>query len=186
MVMRFVIVILLSVIVAACNKGNQETPVPRREAFHRIDIPAAQYTTVTMGDRELFINESIDSVKREDVNWLTLVYPRNLATVYITATPLAGQAVDEVIDNRVERLSLNTGGAPTEVMPIPNPGGYDARLIVTPHSSPTPVQFIATDHRNVMISGSALVPGIATVTTDSLMPVVEMLERDITYMLSRL
>lgn len=181
---RLPLYILLTAVTAACGSNlNKDIPVPRRTAYHRLDIPAPAYTLRPSGGFTLQLNNSIDSIESSRQGWITARYPDNMATLYITISNLSGTDARETIDNRVERLSLNTGGEPTEVKSFTTLSGLDARLIVTPSGSPTPVQFIATDHKTILMSGSAMVQEATSAAADSIAPIIEMLERDITHML---
>lgn len=176
--------VILTVVLGACSgKRGNDAAIPRRQAYPRIEMPAPRYCPVVSAGITLWVNSSIDSIATGDDGWITAFYPRHLGTLYVTVNNLSGDEASAAIDNRVERLSMNTGGAPTEIEQVENPAGLDARLIVTPSGSPTPVQFIATDHRRLLVSGTILLPDAATAPADSLAPVVDMLRRDITHLL---
>lgn len=186
----YIAALMLAAIATACQgNGNRDIPVPRRTAYQRMQLPPATYRPVTLGSVTLNLNASADTTGTAHSGsneWLTAQYPGGLAQLYITVSQATPTNIDEMIDNRVERLSLNTGGAETQVSSFTTPGGMDARIVVTPHDSPTPVQFIATDHATTLVSGSAHVRDAATAPADSLAPVIEMLTRDITHLVTTL
>ncbi len=177
----------LAMTLSCCTGGQREIAVPRPAAYHRIAIPAPAYRTVRAGTVSIQLNTSVtDTVVSAGNSWVTACYPGLGTSMYITVTEIDPGTAGEAIDNRVERLSLNTGGLPTEVISFTTPEAFDAQLIITPAGSPIPVQFLATDHSSVLVSGTAAVEGSASSPADSISPVLEMLERDITHMLKTL
>lgn len=187
MTRRLLRILLCMLILTACGgkkENRQDAPVPRREAYPRLSLPEALYRVDSVGGIPLEVNEkALSTVENE--RWLTLSYPNQSAVIYITLTTIENNDRDPVT-NRLERLSMNTGGAPTTVNEFVNNHGYNCLLMFTPAGSPTPVQFIAVIPGDLMLSGSAMVDGLPTAPADSLKPVVEMLKRDITHMLDEL
>ena len=176
--------------VSACHDGrHRDLPVPRRTAYGRLQLPPDTYRPVTIGGTALDLNAAADTtgiVDNDGTAWLTAHYPDGMATLYITVNRADRDRLETMIDNRVERLSLNTGGAESQVSSFTTPAGLDARVIVTPRLTPTPVQFIVTDHTSLLVSGTAHVRDAATAPADSLAPVIEMLERDVTRLTTNL
>ena len=159
--------------------------MPRPQAYPRIAIPDSVFRPVSVGDITLQLNAAVDSLSvRGSLNgswWVTALYNDFDASLFITVTPLSPADALSTIDNRVERLSLNTGGLPTEVTSFTTSAGLDARIIVTPQGSPVPVQFLVTDHNTLLVSGSATLEAAATAPPDSIAPVIDMLRRDVTH-----
>lgn len=187
--MRPAVTYLLSALCLAtisCNgtDARRDIPVPRPVAYHRIELPPPVYRTVSNGWVSLQLNSAVtDTVVSAGNSWITACYPDIGATMYITVTELTPATADETIDNRVERIALNTGGNSTEVTSFTTPGKLDARVTVTPAGSPTPVQFLATDHKTVLVSGTVTLEEAATAPGDSIKPIIKMLERDVIYLL---
>lgn len=172
-------------VACSTSPSSSDTPVPRQYAYHRIDVPAAVYRADTIGGIPVELNQSAQSVANTP-GWLTAVYDGLNAELYLTLTPLSAETEESLIANRVERLSMNTGGASTEVVESRNAGGWECTLLVTPSGSPTPVQFLAVEPGKWMLSGSAMIEGATSAPADSIRPVVEMLRRDITHLLMTL
>ena len=170
--------LLIAGILAACSG----TPaVPKPEAWPRIE---AYPPTYTMVDGFALNDSAVVSYPAE--GQLSAAYPRYGATLYLTrtATPTERQQ-QEVIDNRTERMALNTGGADTEITELMSTNGYACRLLVTPLRTATPVQFIAVGKKDV-VSGSIFLPKAATAPSDSLTPTIDALTTDILYALKLL
>lgn len=175
---------LTAVLAAGCGAGERrDVDVPRRRAYPRMELPAESYREERVGNATVAVNEAA-STGADGPGWLTATYPGGMAEIYITYTTIGADPEAE-IGNRVERLSMNTGGAATEISEFVNGQGLQCILMKTPAGSPTPVQFIAVAPEGWMLSGSAMVDKL-TEAPDSLAPVVEMLERDVQYMLERL
>ena len=177
--------LLLAILSASCRGSGGDIPVPRPQAYPRIAIPDSVFRPVSAGDVTLQLNAAVDSLSaRGSLNgswWITALYDDFDASLFITVTPLSPADALSTIDNRVERLSLNTGGLPTEVTSFTTSAGLDARIIVTPQGSPVPVQFLVTDHNTLLVSGSATLEAAATAPPDSIAPVIDMLRRDVTH-----
>lgn len=162
-----------------------DLPVPRQYAYPRIQVPEALYRQDTIGSVAVAVNASAVTDSPE-AGWLTATYPGLDAEIYFTLTPLTADNAESLIANRVERLSMNTGGAPTEVVETVNPNAWECTLLVTPSGSPTPVQFLAVEPGKWMLSGSAMIAGATSAPKDSIRPTVDMLRRDITHLLNTL
>lgn len=187
--LRCIIIVLVTVMAACGSRGGvADVPVPRRTAYPRIEVPDSVYRTVDTSAATLQINSAAaDSTSAVD-GWVTVIYPHRQATLYISVTRLDPATAATTIDNRIERLSMNTGGATTDVtsLMLPDDGGMEAMVLVTPAETPTPVQFLVTDRRTLMVSGTATIDGAADAPTDSLRPVIEMLRRDVTHLVKTL
>ena len=179
--------ILLLMVLMGCGgltQSDSQQPVPRPRAFYRMNLPDSVYNSHEVNGVELRLNAAMDELEiNDEKGWLTARYPHELATMYVTVNRFAAGEASREIDNRIERLSLNTGGAPTEITSYITSNNLEARIIITPTGTPTPVQFLFTDYRSIMISGTVQVEESGTAPRDSLMPVIKMLERDIRYLI---
>ncbi len=176
----------ITLLVTACNKkAEKETPVPRPEAYFRIEVPDTTYLPYRIGDEIIMLNAAIDSIETVHVGdnyWLTATYPDNRATLYLTITDVSVTTESQVIENRTERMSLNTGGNQCYIENFRTGKGRTATLLVTPSGSPTPVQLMVIGHGDKIITVAASCEEAATARTDSLQPVVNMLVRDLNHM----
>ncbi|MDE5786268.1 MAG: hypothetical protein K2H98_07020 [Duncaniella sp.] len=177
-------------ILAACGGDGNTRPTPRPRAFHRIEIPAAEYDTLTVADGvTLVTNSSARTLeKRPDgpSTWVDIVYPTlGNATIYCSVTPVTPATATEVIDNRLERIALNSGGYSSDLLEFSTPTGYDCRILVTGAGTATPVQFIGISEREV-VSGVLMVQVADGFQPDSLAPVVDCVTRDVEMLLRSL
>lgn len=171
-------------VLASCSGGDSvaDRPgVPRRPAYPRLQLPDSAYISPTGLPLGMEINsEATFKMERHDDggDWVTVSYGVAGAEIYYTFTPVSEATAAGVIDNRLERVSLNLGGNSAELTEFVTPEGLAVRIIEG-GSATTPVQFLATDNSSLVVSGSAFVPALDSTTRDSLAPVVGMLRRDI-------
>lgn len=181
---------LVALTLAACNGNGNESGTPRPRAYHRIEIPAAEYDTLLLNNGlRLVTNSSARTLeKRPDgpSTWVDIVYPTlGNATLYCSVTPVTPATVDKVVDNRLERIALNSGGFTSDLMEFSTPAGYTCRILVTGSGTATPVQFIGVSDRNV-VSGALMVNVAKGFRPDSLAPVVDCVTRDVETLLRSL
>lgn len=184
-----IIAILTSMIACSSRENPREIPVPRPEAYFRLNLPDTIYTPHDMGGEIIMLNESIDSIVTVNAGknyWLTASYPDNKATIYLTVTEVTPATEAQVIENRTERMSLNTGGNQCYIENSRTGKGRTATLLITPAGSPTPVQLMVIGHADKIITVAANCDEAATARPDSLQPVIDMLVRDLNHMAARL
>lgn len=184
--------LLLPVCVAsllyACSgqTPRDKTPVPRPEAWPRIAIYDSTYQTV---DSLPVIFEANSSAKIEHTQpgWVNINYPAYAATIYLTVTQTNPAEIEKVVDNRLERMALNiseNADARQEHFVSPE---FESLMLVSPGTRSTPLQFVATDRRSTVISGTAFFHNAGQITsTDSVAPVIESLKRDLVHALNNL
>lgn len=166
------------------GRGGDTQAVPRPQAYARMALPDSVYTPVDGVPLHLEGNAAARVDTRDDATKIDIAYPGLGAVIYLTLTPVTDETAPEVIANRSERMARNAGDNTTEVLDLTTAAG-DARITVTPTGSPTPVQFIAR-RGDIVVSGQAFVDAAATVRTDSLQPLVDMLRRDVIHMVRTL
>lgn len=114
--------------------------------------------------------------------WFDIIYPANGPVIYTTISRASGrESVAGMVENRRKRMELNAGDRPTQWSELSSmDGSFDALMAVTRSGSLTPVQFLATDGSDWVISATAHFPTLtAAAANDSLTPAIDMLERDI-------
>lgn len=176
----FPLVFCILTLTAGCTK--RPAPVPRPQAWPRIELYPESYREVN----GLMINDSARIERGETEGWFDIVYPAYNVRINCTLTHADSPVhLQSVIDNRLERLERNAGGASGEMTELTSAGGIGSFLMVTPGALATPVQFIATDSVRCVLSGTTVFtsPGV---TPDSVAPVVGAIERDIVFMLKNL
>ncbi|MCM1520839.1 MAG: hypothetical protein NC098_08645 [Lachnoclostridium sp.] len=163
--------------------------VPRPKAYHRIEIPAERYDTVNVTGVDIVKNAEavfVDKKEGDASGWFDIVYPSlGNATMYCSITLIDSSNAENVISNRTERMSLNTGGNRTEISEFVTPAGYECTVLVTPAGTLTPVQFIAAGGERV-VSGTLMINAPQGFRPDSIAPVTEAVRRDVEVMLNSL
>ncbi|MBD5247690.1 MAG: hypothetical protein HDS54_05960 [Barnesiella sp.] len=171
--------------------GNEaaNTPVPRRQAYPRVLLPDSAFTSVTVEPSGLNIdvNTAATCSIRADESGLSrfvdISYPDLNSVIYMTVTPVDAKTLNSVIDNRLDRIALNLSGTDPELIDFDNPSGFENKLVVTHAGISTPVQFLSTDGKSLVVSGVAFMKDATPVTADSLAPISRMLQRDILHTL---
>lgn len=165
---------------------HDKTPVPRPEAWPRIAIYDSIYQTV---DSLPIIFEANSSAKIEHTHpgWVNINYPAYKSTIYLTVTETNPAEIESVVDNRLERMALNiseNADARQEHFVSPE---FESLMLVSPGTRSTPLQFVATDRRSTVVSGTAFFHNAGRITsTDSVAPVIESLKRDLVHALNNL
>lgn len=187
--MRLTALILLTaaMLPAACggDDNSDSTAVPRPRAYARMALPDPAYVAVDSLTHYVARNAAthVSTIVRDPrgIVRYDISYPGLDAVIYVTETPAPdADTADAVIANRLERMKRNAGDNTTELIELTTPAG-DARLMVTPVGSPTPVQLLAT-RPGAILSAQAFVADAATTRTDSLRPLVSMLRRDLLHL----
>lgn len=187
---------LIAIALASCsgsheNSSGTQAAIPRRHAYPRIALPDSAFTAVDAKEVTLQVNSAvIDSiVKRNGDNgavFIDIRYPNLHSAIYITITPVSPSSIAGVIANRIERVGLNLGDSNAEMIDFDNNAGFESKMFVTRADISTPVQFISTDGRDIVVSGVAYVADASKEHADSLSPVTAMMRRDILHLLKTL
>lgn len=187
---------LIAIALTSCsgsheNSSGTQAAIPRRHAYPRIALPDSAFTAVDAKEVTLQVNSAvIDSiVKRNGDNgavFIDIRYPNLHSTIYITITPVSPSSIAGVIANRIERVGLNLGDSNAEMIYFDNNAGFESKMFVTRADISTPVQFISTDGRDIVVSGVAYVADASKEHADSLSPVTAMMRRDILHLLKTL
>lgn len=171
--------VALLLFVPGCSHKS-DTPVPRPVAYPRIEIYDSVFTPVPYLPLHFELSRHA-TITRDSSHagslWINALYPAYGATIHFTLTPVNPATAAAVVDNRTERMSLNSGGHPTEITQLIAPSGFSSRILVTPAGSLTPVQFISVSPQWV-VSGALYLPG-ADSNPDSVAPIVNAVYRDL-------
>lgn len=121
-----------------------------------------------------------DSLLADGSRWITVCYPRYGVRLYITAAVVSPEKMEGAVENRVERMALNSAGQPGELTEFVSSAGVPAKVLVTPRGSAHPVQLImADDPHGILLTATAVFENpAASANPDSVAPVIEALRRD--------
>lgn len=170
--------------------GNQEEATPKPQAYHRISVPDSTYIPYKAGTVNLMVNtESViaDSI-RQDGRWLDISYPHFPgARIFLTLTSTTPSALPALIENRTERIRLNTSSATTEVTELTSVGGWSGTLFMTRNSLTTPLQILAYNPEHTgLLSGALYISPSSSATPDSIAPIVSAVSHDLIITLKNL
>lgn len=171
---------------------NKENPIPRRTAYPRVNLCDTVYVKSSLLpvnfeiNAEAIASEDSSNNTNDGSKWINVFYPKYNATLYYTYTPVTSSTIDDVIDNRIERISLNIGSLTSEMTEMNTPSGVIAKIISTPTSEVTPLQFIATNNLSWVISGAFCFNETTNISTDSISPILKAVNNDLFHTIKNL
>lgn len=186
--MRILISLIILSLLWGCTP-DKTTPVPRRRAFPRVQIPDTAFTRLNGLPLLLSVNKAqpvLTEMRSDGSVWLTVEYPAYGARILCTFTPVDENTIGSVLDNRYERMSLNAGAGTHTMDEFDNPGGYHSSILRSQPTSATPLQFISARryHPRWVVSGSVFFENASPKTSaDSVRPVIEIMHGEVIKML---
>ncbi len=184
-------VCLAAIALHSCaSGGGGDTPVPRPVAYPRITLCDTVYASPAGFPLHFEVNTGATLVADSTASsgqglWFDIRYPSYKATLHCTLTTVGDTAArNAVIQNRVERISLNIADRHTDITDMTNPHGYTARIYRSPYAAVTPLQFLASTQHSI-VSGALMFDTIYQ-SPDSAMPVIEAIERDLIHAIARM
>lgn len=185
-ILTFLTAVCVAVLMTACGQKDEGRAVPRPDAWPRINTYPAAYHNLPGVPVEFPVNDSTVIQATDKAEWVTVRYPRYHASLHLTFTPTAPGNIEEVVDNRVERMALNSGGNESEITELTNPSGFKAQLMKTPRGSITPLQILAIGN-NMVVSGALELSNPDDLQRpDSLAPIIDAVEADLLHALKNL
>ena len=173
------ILLLLGWVLSACSgpSHKQADATPRRYAYPRVEALDSTAPTVSVGDLDMRLSKSATYTHPAE-GWLDATYPKLGAKLHLSVTYHASaNKLAEAIANRRQRISLNIGDSPAKISNFTAGDDWICEVVATSEGPATPVQFIAADNEGYLVNGAFVLIG-ATAPTDSLRPIVEVLERE--------
>lgn len=193
MIFRHYTLLVLICISIACVSCSNDAPTPRRYAYPRVDTYPQQYAPILSSSGiNIEVNTATriitDSVADVDTRWITLSYPKYKSNLYVTVNKCDSKSqLQEVIANRVQRISLNTGGKDFEQVDLQNEADFKSQIFTIRGGSTNPVMFISSNQRNYVVSGVLYVLDSNAVTeVDSIAPIIDAVSNDIIYLAKHL
>lgn len=179
-------------VLAGCS-GRSDQAVPRPKAMPRIEIPQPQYRDTLISGLHLQLSKAAtvasDSSAREGHEWLNITYPSlyGKPVIYLTLTQVSGDAErSRVLDNRAERMALNSGGNRSELTELESAGGFHCQMLFTPRGTVTPVQILAVGGDHV-VSGTLFIDGLNNpAEADRYAPVISAVQTDMLQLLQQI
>lgn len=171
----------VAAVTSSCT-GKDERPVPKPEAYPRIALYDTAYTVVKNLPVVFEINDSAKFAgprQREDGTvWLDVAYPAYHGVLNLTFTSVGDSLRrDEVMANRVERMSLNLAGHLAEEITLESPGGFRTLILVSRSPSLIPVQILSVGSRWA-VSGAFTFTRLPD-SADSVRPVIDAVTDDL-------
>ena len=180
MIPFWLIAILVTMMLCECS--NENINKPRRKAYPRINIHDSTYTKIPNSPIHFEMNNvakiTLDSINNNS-HWINIFYKPYNATIYCTFTPIDKSTLENIIENRTERMALNSGANSSELIELTNANGFKSKILITEQSKVTPVQFLSTNNLNWVISGAIYFDKNSSSNPDSIRPIINALKRDV-------
>lgn len=179
----------LTLAATSCDQTQEHTCIPRRTAYPRPQIYDTVYAATAHAPIHFEVNTSATVAPAPSSGtksvWIDISYPAYDATIFCTFTPVTNATISSAISNRKQRIALNIEGHRSESCNIESPDGFISTVILSPSARSTPLQFISTDRREWVVSGTLFFHNAQKITaTDSIAPIVEAVHRDMTHTLT--
>lgn len=177
--------IMAALCLPACNGGQEYTPTPKRHAYPRIALLPQEYIAADSLPLHFEVNShALTHIEaKEHGAWLTIGYPKYNSNVYITLTPVTDGNIQKIINNRLERISLNTGNGHTSTTYIESKDGFSGQIIYSMPGEALPIQFLVSDGSRWVVSGVVEMAN-RQADADSVSPITDALRQDIEHSLS--
>lgn len=176
---------LAAATIAVCaGCSSSDNPVPRREAYARIEAYGHQYTPVgadSVPVRVMAATGADVKVSRggKGAWWVTIRYPRYHASMYVTIVPASPDSLPAVMAERMERLALDMGSASPRIERWQR-GKYTGITATAPWLLTTPAKMMAHDGKH-LVSATVFCEGY--IDADHLEPVAKELITDLNHLL---
>lgn len=186
-----ILILLIAVSLTACgDRHGTSAPVPRPEAYPRIEMPDSSFTTFRTAGMEMAVNagaEAESTLRPDGSRWITISYPGGVNTkVYLTlSTATSTDSTAAITANRRERMALNLSGAEGLLTTLTSEGGWDCEMVTSREALSTPVQILARKN-NLILSGSLYMQLSPSTAPDSVAPVIDAIDRDMLTLLKSL
>lgn len=189
---QFVVALGGALLFSALNGcGKKVDSYPRPEAFPRVALLDSAFVEVDSLPLHFEANSGAVTRRGDAPGAFDVIYPTYGATIYCAVNHASdSQQLSAITANRLERMELNTGGAPVEVIELSSAdGSFSSQLVVSASSRVVPLQFLSVGGPD----GLTIVSGAATFDMpyegdkqDSVKPYVDALRRDIMHSLKTL
>ncbi len=180
-------IVLISIILVCCNTNDNTYTTPRPKGFARIPTYDSTYISISHENIHFEINSST-LVTRNSLNpqWYNISYPKYNAILYCSFTPTTKSSIDNIINNRIERISLNIGDNIYISTDLKNGYNFTSTILRASTGTANPIQFISTDNDSWVVSGSLFIANFSTYKNDSLYPIIDAVERDLIHALKNI
>ncbi|MCM1163754.1 MAG: hypothetical protein NC339_05845 [Muribaculaceae bacterium] len=171
-----------------CQGTDSRHSSPLPKGYPRIEMPDSTYTSIDSLPVKIAVNAGAETsvTNRGSDKWIDISYPEFAeGRIYLTLNAVNTNDEAAVVDNRLERMALDTAGLPGEKTELVSTDGWRCIMLTTRTSLTTPLHLLAVGH-GYILSGVFSMNVAENTPPDSLAPVVQAVERDILTMLKSL
>lgn len=185
----FYILIFCVAILCSCNR-RQQAAVPRPVGYPRVQLADTLFCKVESAAMlvDILANRQTKQVVRKKQSadiWVDLIYEiYNRAVLHITIQSLPSAELKSAIANRMQRIEMNVGASHTQITELDN-GIFEGIVVKAAEADVTPLQFLATDNKSLLVYGSFEMPS-GSGDAEMVSPVVNAVENDMIKMVNSL
>lgn len=176
------LVLTASALISSCKKNDY----PKPKAYPRIDYPQAHYERTDLSEPPVSFEyptyATLEAVKPDKKNWINLHFVNFNATLYMSFIKTPPEKADLMVRTR-EKMAIEEAPVASEVRKEEFEAAdkrFTGYFYLTDGDSPSPVQFILTNHKGLLFDGSLVFDG--PVNRDSLASVIDGLTRDVRHL----
>lgn len=185
----FYIVILCVAILCGCN-GRQQNAVPRPVAYPRVQLADTFFCKLDSAAAlvDMLVNTQAKQIvgrHHTDAFWIDLIYDiYNGAVMHLTIQSLSSAELKGAMANRMQRIEMNVGAGQTQLTELDN-GIFEGIVVKAAAADVTPLQFLATDNKSLLVYGSLEMPS-GSGDAEMVSPIVNAVENDMIRMVNSL
>ncbi len=185
---RLLEIFLLALLFSGCQQRQQAT-VPRPVAYPRVELADTVFRQIeAVSDLvDIVANsqaEQLEVERRSDAVWVDLIYSvYKGAVIHLTVQKLSSEKIPEAVANRLQRIEMNVGSSATELNELKN-NQFEGIIVRAINADVTPLQFLATDNKSILVYGSLEMPQENDVEMS--LPVIDAVEKDMQQMIELL
>jgi gliding motility-associated lipoprotein GldD len=186
----FSILFALSIGLFSCNNDDY-TPKPR--GYFRIALPAKQYRLMDSiypytFEIPVYARISQDALAIKETNWINVDFPQFRGRMHLSYKEISSREMLQQYSEDARTLALKhiPKASSIEQNALANPQSHVYGLVynIKGVGAASPYQFIATDSTRHFLRGALYFDAIPN--SDSLMPVIEFIKKDIEHMIQTL
>ncbi|WP_290453263.1 hypothetical protein [uncultured Muribaculum sp.] len=124
--------------------------------------------------------------KNKNAVWVDIVYGiYSGAVLHLTIQSVDKYDLAADMAGRMQRIEMNIGGNKPQVVEVSN-GKFEGIVVKAVSANVTPLQFLATDNKSVIVYGSFEMPEYYSKDVEMFLPVINSVENDIIKLISDL
>ena len=182
-ILFFLLISTISLSVSQCGGGD---PTPKPYGYFHIEIPKSEYRSLP--DEFVYdfeFSQYAQIQKREEANWINVIYPRYDASIHLTYKPLS-EGIKTLSEESRGLAFVHTDradGIRESVFHDPEKNVHGILYVIDGNAASN-LQFYMTDSTRHFLRGALYFNSAPNF--DSIQPVREMIEKDVIHLIESL